>query len=563
MRGNWWMAGNGERPMPPATAPLGPIEAVPLPVLLERSVTRFPGRPALAFMGRRWTYAALGEWVGRAARGLQDLGVRRGDRVGLCLPNTPYSVVFYYAALQAGATVVNFNPLYVARELAQQIGDSGTTVMVVPDLAMICDKVCALAEETGLRHVIVCPIAGVLPHGKAALYRVFKRRETATPAYDARIVAHAQVVANDAPPYPVPIDVEADIAVLQYTGGTTGTPKGAVLTHANLSINAQQVSRHMPSLRPGEERVLGVLPFFHVFAMTAVMNSGIEIGAELLLHTRFEIGRVMRALARERPTVLHGVPTIYNAVAAAAEHKRIDISSLRACISGGAPLPGEVRTRFERLTGCRLVEGYGLTEASPVLTCNPPDGQIKDGSVGVPMQGTVIEIRDLDDPHRVLPVGERGEICARGPQVMRGYWNRGAETERAFVDGFLRTGDVGHRDADGYLYVTDRLKDMIICGGYNVYPRVLEDALYQHPAVAEAIAIGVPDAYRGQAPKAFVTLRPGHAATPDELRDFLSEYVSKIELPREIEIRATLPHTMIGKLSRKELVEEERAKPAV
>ena len=385
---------------------------------------------------------------------------------------------------------------------------------------------------------------------------MFKRRETATPAYDARIVAHAQVVANGAPPDPVPIDVAADIAVLQYTGGTTGTPKGAVLTHANLSINAQQVSRHMPSLRPGEERVLGVLPFFHVFAMTAVMNSGIEIGAELLLHPRFEIRRVMRALARERPTVLHGVPTIYNAVAAAAEHRRIDISSLRACISGGAPLPGEVRARFEKLTGCRLVEGYGLTEASPVLACNPPDGRIKDGSVGVPMQGTVIEIRDLADPHRVLPAGERGEICARGPQVMRGYWNRAEDTAQVFVDGMLRTGDVGHLDADGYLFVTDRLKDVILCGGYNVYPRVLEDALYQHPAVAEAIALGVPDAYRGQAPKAFVTLRPGHAATPEELRDFLADYVSKIELPREIEIRATLPRTMIGKLSRKELAEE-------
>ncbi len=543
-------------------ATLGPIGTLPVPALLERSVARFPARPALAFMGRRWSYAALGEWVARATRGLQDLGVRKGDRVGLCLPNTPYSVVFYYAALQAGAVVVNFNPLYVARELRQQIADSGTTVMVVPDLAAICDKVCALLPETGLQRIIVCPLAGILPVGKAALWRVFRRRETAAPVYDARILPHARVVARDAPPDAVPIDPVADVALLQYTGGTTGVPRGAVLTHANVSVNAQQVSRHMPSLRPGAERVLGVLPFFHVFAMTAVMNSGIELGAELLLHPRFEIGRVMRALARERPTVLHAVPTIYNAIAAAAEHKKVDISSLRACISGGAPLPPEVRARFERLTGCRLVEGYGLTEASPVLACNPPDGRIKDGSVGVPMPMTRIEIRDLADPHRVLAPGERGEVCARGPQVMRGYWNRPEDTARSFVDGALRTGDVGHLDADGYLFITDRLKDIIICSGYNVYPRVLEDALYQHPAVAEAIVIGVPDAYRGQAPKAFVTLRPGQAATPGQLRNHLSEMVSKIELPREIEIRATLPRTMIGKLSRKELVEEEQARSA-
>ena len=273
------MGGSGMSPMTDRLTTLGPIAPLPLPVLLERSVARFPGRPAVSFSGRRWSYAELGAWVARAARGLQELGVGPGDRVGLCLPNTPYSVVFYYAALQAGAVVVNFNPLYVPRELRHQIMDSGTSVMVVPDLAVICDKVCALAEQSGLRHVIVCPIAGVLPAGKAAMYRLLKRRETASPAYDARIVPHARVVAHAAPPDPVAIDPAADIAVLQYTGGTTGVPKGAVLTHANLSVNAQQVSRHMPSLRLGQERVLGVLPFFHVFAMTSVMNSGIEIGA--------------------------------------------------------------------------------------------------------------------------------------------------------------------------------------------------------------------------------------------------------------------------------------------
>jgi long-chain acyl-CoA synthetase len=547
--------------VPSATAlALGPIEALAVPALLERSVTRFPAQPALSFMGRRWSYAALGEWVARAARGLQDLGVRKGDRVGLCLPNTPYSVVFYYAALQAGAVVVNFNPLYVPRELKHQITDSETTVMVVPDLAMICDKVREVATEAGIRRIIVCPMAAVLPPAKAALYRLMRRRETASLTDDPRMVPHAQVVARAAPPDPVPIDPMRDIAVLQYTGGTTGVPKGAMLTHANLTINAQQVSRHMPGIRLGAERMLAVLPFFHVFAMTAVMNSGIEVGAELLLHPRFEIRSTMRALMRDRPTILHGVPTIYHAIAGVAEKKRCDIGSLRVCISGGAPLPAEVRVRFEHLTGCKLVEGYGLTEASPVLACNPPEGRVKDGSVGIPMAGTTIEIRDLADPRRMLPPGERGEVCARGPQVMRGYWNRPDDTVAAFVDGALRTGDVGHLDDDGYLYITDRIKDVILCGGYNVYPRVIEEALYQHPAVAEAVVIGVADEYRGQAPKAFVTLHPGKAATPGELRDFLAGYVSKIEMPREVEIRTSLPHTPIGKLSRKELIAEEEGR---
>ncbi len=532
------------------------LAALTLPDLLELAVARHAARPALRFMGRRWRYAALGRLVARATRGLQDLGVRKGDRVGLCLPNTPYSVVAYYAALSAGAVVVNFNPLYVARELAQQVADSGTTLMVVADVAEIYDKVAALPA---LSRIVVCPIAGVLPVHSALLYRLFKRRVTARPAYGGRIIRWRQMLASRAPAAPVAIDPAADLAVLQYTGGTTGTPKAAMLTHANLTINAQQVTQHMPSLRHGQERMLAVLPFFHVFAMTAIMNSGISIGAELLLHPRFEIAAMMRALRRDRPSILHAVPTIYTAVATAAEARRIAITSLRVCISGGAPLPAEVRARFVRLTGCKLVEGYGLTEASPTLACNPPDGLVKDGSVGLPMRGTQIEIRALDDPSRVLPAGERGEICARGPQIMRGYWNRPAATAEVFTDGALRTGDVGHLDAEGYLFITDRLKDVIICGGYNVYPRVLEDALYEHPSVAEAIVIGIADAYRGQAPKAFVVLRAGCRVSAAELGDFLAERLSKIELPRQIVFRDTLPHTLIGKLSRKELVAEEAA----
>ncbi len=535
---------------------MDPISPLPVAALLERSAARFPRRPAMSFMGRRWHYDQLAALVDRATAGLQQLGVRKGDCVGLCLPNTPYFVVFYYAALKAGAIVVNFNPLYVARELRQQIVDSGTTTMIVPDLATIYDKVAEASVGTGLARMVVCPMAGILPPGKSVAWRLLRRRETAHPEWGPGIVAYHDLMTTKAAPAPVAIEPETDIAVLQYTGGTTGVPKGAMLTHANVTINAMQVRHHMPSLREGEERIMGVLPFFHVFAMTAVMNCGIALAAELQLYPRFEIKAVMKALARDKPTVLHAVPTIYNAIAAQAESGRVDIGSIRACISGGAPLPGDVRARFEKLTGAKVVEGYGLTEASPVVACNPPGGNIKDGTVGLPMEQTQIEIRALDAPHQVLPPNQRGEICVRGPQVMRGYWHQPADTAAVFIDGALRTGDVGALDDEGYLTVTDRLKDVILCGGYNVYPRTIEDALYEHPAVADAVVIGVPDPYRGQAPVAFVTLRPDRAATSDELHSFLGAYLSKIELPRQIEIRATLPKTMIGKLSRKELVAE-------
>jgi long-chain acyl-CoA synthetase len=530
-----------------------------LPALLDAAVARYADRPAMEFMGRRWTYRQLGQLVDRAARGLQNLGLKPGDRVGLCLPNTPYFVVLYYAALRAGGIVVNYNPLYVERELLHQIKDSGTTIMAVPDVAAIHAKVAAVAEAGGLRQIVVCSMAGALPRLKGAAYRAAKRGETARIPRDALHVAFKRLVASKRAPDPVALN-PGDVAVLQYTGGTTGVPKGAMLTHANLVANAWQVERHMTGLVPGGERVLAVLPLFHVFAMTSVMNFGVGLGAEIVLHPRFVLDDVMRAIERQRITLFPAVPTIYGAINGAAEAAKRDLTSVKVCISGGAPLPGEVGERFVQLTGAKLVEGYGLTEASPVVACNPPDGPIRTGTVGVPMRGTAIEIRDPRPPHAVLPQGERGEVCVRGPQVMAGYWGRSADTDAVFVDGALRTGDIGVLDEAGYLAIVDRIKDVILCGGYNVYPRVLEEALYQHPAVAEATVIGVPDPYRGQAPKAFVVLRDDHAATPEALREHLGGYVSKIELPREIEIRASLPKTMVGKLSKKELVDEEAAR---
>ena len=543
--------------LPPETMPT--IAPRLLTDLLDKAVAHHGSWPAIDFMGRRWTYAELGDLVRQTARGLQDLGVTPGTRVGLCLPNTPYFVIFYFAILRAGGVVVNFNPLYVERELKHQVLDSGTTIMVVPDLEVIHAKVAAVAVEVGLRHIIVCPFGKILPFAKRIAFACFKRHDIAHIPDDARHVRFADLIADDADPDPVPQTPE-DLAVLQYTGGTTGLPKGARLSHANLAANSAQMILHVGHLPERQERTLGVLPLFHVFALTTVLNYSIDTAAEMVLLPRFEMKPFLATIRRTRPTQFFGVPTIYLAMNALKESEAPDLGTIRICISGGAPLPFEVRDQFQRRYGCRLVEGYGLSEASPIIACNPCEGLVKDNSCGPAFPETILEIRDLEDPHRVLGVGERGEVCARGPQVMQGYWNRPEESAAAFVDGALRTGDIGYLDEDGYLFLVDRIKDLILCGGYNVYPRVIEDALYEHPAVAEAVVIGIPDSYRGQSPKAFVSLHSGAHADEAELCAFLKERLSKIEMPSSIEIRDKLPKTLIGKLSKKALADEEAAR---
>jgi len=535
------------------------IAATPVGTILDEAVRRFPESSALDFLGRRTTYRELGRLVELAARGFQQLGVKKGTRVGLCLPNTPYFVICYFGVLKAGGVVVNYNPLYVERELRHQITDSGTTIMVTLDIKQIYPKVAAMLDETCLERIVLCSMSDALPGVMSLLFNVLKRSELAETPTDLHHVPFERLLANDGKLKPVEIDPKRDVAVLQYTGGTTGTPKGAMLTHANITANTDQLSRWVPDIHYGQEKMLVVLPLFHVFAMTVGMNLGIAFGAELILLPRFELAQVLKVMVKKRPTLFPGVPTIYTAINGATETGQWDLSSIRYCISGGAPLPVEVRSRFEAKTGCFLVEGYGLSEASPVVSCNPM-GAVKTGAVGIPLPGTVVEIRDPLNPDRLMPAGEKGEICVRGPQVMAGYWQRPAETEMVLTDGLLRTGDIGYVDEDGYLVLVDRIKEVIISGGFNIYPRVIEEALYQHPAVAEAVVIGIPDPYRGQAPKAFVRLRANQAATPEELREFLAGYISRIELPKQIEIRSELPKTMVGKLSKKELVAEEQQK---
>lgn len=534
-----------------------PIPPRPLFTLVNEAVESHPEVVCTNFLGRTLTYAQIGGRINEAAAALQSLGVNKGTRVGLFLPNSPTYIVYYFATLKAGGIVVNFNPLYAIEELAFQVQDSGVELMVTLDLMTLFEKVEPLIERGVLQRALIASFPALLPGTKAALFKLFKSRDLARPLASPvtdRLLREADVLQEGSMPQPVDIDPERDLAVLQYTGGTTGTPKGAMLTHYNVYANAEQVARWAPHLVRGEESFLGVLPFFHVFAMTVVMNFAIRTASTMIILPRFELAALMQLINTTKPTVMPAVPTLFNAIMNFPQVKNHNLGSLKFCISGGAPLPLAVKRGFEDVTGCVVVEGYGLTEASPVVTCNAPAGPMKEGSIGMPLPQTEVSLRDLDEPARPVRQGEKGEVCVRGPQVMVGYWQRPEETKAVFTpDGFLRTGDVARMDRDGLFSIEDRIKDLIICSGYNVYPRQIEEAIYTHPAVAEVTVIGIGDLYRGEAPKAFIKLKDGEEASAEDILAHLGTRLSKIELPTEIEFRDELPKTMIGKLSKKEL----------
>jgi long-chain acyl-CoA synthetase len=536
----------------------------PLQSILDDTAKRHGGRPCTNFLGRIMTYAEIHAETEKAAAGLQRLGVRKGTKVGLLLPNSPTFIIYYFAILKVGGTVVNYNPLYTVDELAFQVKDSETELMVTLDLKLLFDKVEKLLETGTLARSIVASFPSLLPGAKSVLYRLLKGRDlarTKASPVAAKLTADEEVRGGGAAYTTPPIDPAEDLAVLQYTGGTTGTPKGAMLTHANLSINVQQALAWVPELEPGKEKVLAALPFFHVFAMTGVMNFAIASGFELVVMPRFVLDDAMKLITKARPTVMPGVPTMFIAMLNHPKLKSFDLSSLKFCLSGGAPLLLETKQRFESLTGCKVVEAYGLSETSPAVAINPLQGPVKELSIGQPIPGTIVSLRDPADPVRPVAIGDKGEICIKGPQVMKGYWKRPEATaEQMTRDGFLRTGDVATMDEDGFIYIVDRIKDLIICSGYNVYPRNLEEAISKHPAVEEVTVIGIKDAYRGEAPKAFIKLRNGQTATADDILKHLEPLLSKIEMPAEIEFRPSLPKTLIGKLSKKELKIEEAAK---
>jgi long-chain acyl-CoA synthetase len=536
------------------------IPVKPLHAVLDDAVARFPDNGCVEFLGKKYSYRDIDRLVGCAAKGLQGLGVGKGVQVGLFLPNCPYFVIFYYAVLKVGGTVVNINPLYAEEEVLRQLRDSETRIVVTLDVRSLHPKLSAVMEQAGLEKVIVCRMADALPFPQNTLFTLLKRREIAPIPVDGRHVSFRTLIANDGQFQPVTIDPQRDLALLQYTGGTTGMPKGAMLTHANLYANTMQTAMWFARMDVGRERILGVLPLFHVFAMTAVMNAGISQGAELILLPRFRLDTLLQTIHKKRPTLLPGVPTMFAAIIGYKQLEKYDLSSLKFCLSGGAPLPMRVKEEFERLTGCNLVEGYGLTETAPVVAVIPPFGLYKERSVGLPLPRTIVEVTSLDDPLRLLPVGATGEICVRGPQVMAGYWRRAEETAATMAGGRLHTGDVGHMDEEGYVFVTDRLKDLILVGGYNVYPRMVEEAILRHPAVEDVAVCGIPDDYRGETVKAFIILRPEQKLTLAELKAFLRDKLAPFEIPRSIAFRKTLPRTLIGKVSRKELIAEEMAK---
>lgn len=530
-----------------------------LPDMLAASVTRRGDAPMLDFMGRRYGYAGVARAAARVAHGLQQRGIGKGSRVGLFLPNVPHYVAAYYGALAAGATVVNFSPLYTVAELEAQVEDSGTDTLFTISAAALLPTALKVLDGSSLRQLVVGSVAGGLPAAKSVLYRLFKRDEVAALPGDPRVIRFSTLIDNDGRPAPVAIDAEQDIALIQYTGGTTGTPKGAMLTHQNLTANARQVNAIDPD-HDADDRILGVLPFFHVFANTCVLNRTVLNGGMIAMLPRFDAKQALQAITRTKATALPGVPTMYQALLDHPDLAATDFSSLRICISGGAPMAGELREKFVAATGASLVEGYGLTESSGVVSTNPYEGPVKPGTIGQPLPATHLRLVDKEDPMRDAPAGEPGELVVKGPQIMKGYWNRpDADADSFTADGWLRTGDVAVIDDDKYVRIVDRLKDMIAVGGFKVYPSVIEAHLYEHPAVKEAIVLGVPDAYRGEVPKAFVTLEDGSNISGDALTAWLNPQLGKHERVSTVEVRLNLPKTMIGKLDRKALRAEEGA----
>jgi long-chain acyl-CoA synthetase len=453
--------------------------------------------------------------------------------------------------------VVNFSPLYTVEELSHQVEDSGTRALFTLSASALLPTALQVLDRSSIERLIVGSVAGALPPTKSLFYRLFRGKEVTKRPDDPRIIAFSKLIANDGTGDHPAIDPLSHVAVIQYTGGTTGTPKGAMLTHQNLSANARQVEGLDPD-PGGEDRIIGVLPLFHVFANTCVMNRTVANGGMIILLPRFDGGQVLAAIERTKATALPGVPTMYQALLDHPKLASTDLSSLKYCISGGAPLPAEVKAKFEAATGARVIEGYGLSESSGVVSCNPYGAEGKLGSIGQPIPATEVRLVDKEDPTRPPPEGEPGEIVVRGPQIMKGYWNRPDADGEVFADGWLRTGDIGQIDQDGFIRVVDRLKDMIAVSGFKVFPSQIEAVLYKHPAVKEALVIGVPDTYRGEQPRAYVTLNDGATETPEELKASLNAQLGHHERVDQVVVRLSLPKTLVGKLSRKELVEEVR-----
>ncbi|MFD1735968.1 long-chain-fatty-acid--CoA ligase [Bacillus salitolerans] len=528
---------------------------------LQESASKYPKKKALYFLGKEMTFSELYEQSLQFANYLLQLGLKKGDRVSIMLPNCPQGVIGYYGTLMAGGIVVQTNPLYMERELEYQLKDSGAKFILCLDL--LYPKVRKVKSVTELEHIIVTGIKDYLPFPKNLIYPFVQKKQHG-------IVVNVEHKGNnhqfssimkttEAKPVNIEVSPSEDLALLQYTGGTTGFPKGVMLTHENLVSNANMCVSWMYKLKSGEEKVLGILPFFHVYGLTTVLNISVMQGNEMILLPKFDAETTLKTIQKKKPTLFPGAPTIYIALLNHPDITKYDLSSIDSCISGSAPLPVEVQEKFEKVTGGKLVEGYGLTETSPVTHANYLWEKRVLGSIGVPWPNTDAKIISPETGEEAS-IKEIGELVIKGPQVMKGYWNKPEETEAVLKDGWLLTGDLGYMDEEGYFYIVDRKKDMIIAGGYNIYPREIEEVLYENEKIQEAVVAGIPDPYRGETVKAYIVLKEGVTCTEEELDEFARKHLSAYKVPRVYEFRKELPKTAVGKILRRSLVEEEKEK---
>ena len=530
---------------------------------LDDAVENFPNATCTVFFNAKRTYKQISDDAWRFANGLRSLGVKKGDRVAIMLPNTPQFIIAFYGTLRAGAVVVPCNPLYTVPELRHQLQDSGAETIVV--LSRLYPVVKAARDGTHVKNVLVTNIKEFMPLVVKTLFTLAKEKKDGHRqpfAADPGAQAFADVLKRSQPTRFDAGVTKDDLAVLQYTGGTTGVSKGAMLSHRALVANTMQCRAWFSKEKDGEGVAMAVMPFFHVYGLTVVMMQSIQAAAAMVLEPQFELERVLKDIQHHKPNTFPGAPRIYNAIINSPLATKYDLKSVQACISGSAPLMVETHRKFTELTGAKLVEGYGLTEAAPVTHCNPlyGEGKQKIGTIGVAYPDVECRIVDSETGERDMPVGEPGELILRGPQLMDGYFNKPEETARTLRNGWLYTGDIATVDADGYYAIVDRKKEMIIVSGFNVYPREVEEALATHPAVMDSAAIGKPHPIKGEEVKAFVVLKPGQTATADELIAYSRTQLAPFKVPHEIEFRDSLPKTLIGKTLRRQLAEEDRKK---
>jgi long-chain acyl-CoA synthetase len=543
--------------------------------LLAQTARTFPDNAATNFVlrymfggrftiGGKTTYRKLNEQVDRLATALYQLGVRKGDRVAVMLPNSPHYIISFFAAMRLGAIVVNTNPTYTSRELQHQLDDSGAETIIL--LNLFWTRLREIRPETKVKRVIVAHVFDTLGFPSNLLVKASQKK---TPEWvdvqPEQDIFFFDALLTQYGPTPPRVNVaDSDVALLQYTGGTTGLPKAAMLTHRNLMANVEQINAWLVGGHMGHEKMMSAIPFFHVYGMTVAMLYSIFLGAEqIIVPNPRPIDNVMNIMQKERATIFPGVPAMYIGIINHPNVREYDLRSIKACVSGSAPLPMEVQERFGELTGGRLVEGFGMTESSPLTHCNPVYGLRKSGSIGIPVPDTEAKIVDMETGLELPFDGEQqGELCVRGPQVMTGYWDRADETALTIdADGWLHTGDICKVDTDGYFYIVDRKKDMIIASGFKVLPRDVEEVLFMHPKIMEAVVVGVPHPARGDdTVKAYVVPKAGENPTVEEIREFCKLHLAPYKVPREVEFRSELPKTMVGKVLRRVLVDEEKAK---